>query len=189
MPKRSRIPASSGNLAGHSSVATTPVNTYIRVMSRSAPSSATLDLFDLDLFDYVPTAPAQHARRTLPKVSSPTQALGSLSDTCLARLLHELTAELQRRNAEGTGAESRPELDLAIQDAACALESLVPRQAGRTRHSKRAHAGPQLHEPKRKAIRAALAAGVARGQGPSTSACRLPPYARCSRVPSKAGAN
>ena len=90
--------------------------------------------------------------------------LGSLSNARLARLLRELTEELQRRKAEGTGTESRPELDQAIQDAACALESLVPRQARRTRRSKGADAPPQLQEPKRKAIRAALQAGVAPGQ-------------------------
>ena len=128
-------------------------------MPRSAPSSATPDLFD-----YVSSTPAQRIRRTLPKVSSPTHELGSLSDTCLARLLHELTAELQRRKAEGTGGKSRPELDHAIQDAACALESLVPRQVGRTRRLKKAHAAPPLQEPKRKAIRAALQAGVAPSQ-------------------------
>jgi hypothetical protein len=46
-------------------------------------------------------------------------------------------SELQRRKAEGTGGKSRPELAQAIRDTTCALESLVPRQAGRTRHSKR----------------------------------------------------
>ena len=125
-----------------------PVNTYIRVMPRSVPSSATLDLFD-----YVPSAPDQHTRRTLPKVTLPPPELGIFWDARLARLLRELTAELQRRKASGTGRENQP-----------ALESLVPRQAGRTRRSKGADAPPQLQEPKRKAIRAALAAGVAPGQ-------------------------
>ena len=159
MPKRSRIPASSGNLAGHSNIATMPVNTYIRVMPRSVPSSATLDLFD-----YVPSAPDQHTRRTLPKVTSLPPELGSFSDARLARLLRELTAELQRRKASGTGRENQPALDQAIQEAACALESLVPRQARLTRRSKGADTPPQLQEPKRKAVRAALAAGVAPSQ-------------------------
>jgi hypothetical protein len=159
MPKRSRIPATSGNLAGHSNIPTMPVNTYIRVMPQSVPSSATLDLFD-----YVSSAPDQHTRRTLPKVTSLPPELGSLSDARLARLLRELTAELQRRKAEGTGRENQPALDQAIQEAACALGSLVPPQAGRTRRSKGADAAPPLQEPKRKAIRAALQAGVAPGQ-------------------------
>lgn len=115
-----------------------------------------------DLFSYVPSPPVPGARRTLPKVSSPELELGQLSDARLARLLRELTSDLQRRKAEGTGGKSRPELDQAIRDAACALESLVPRQAGR--RSKRADAALQLWEPKREAIRAALQAGVAPSQ-------------------------
>ena len=117
-----------------------------------------------DLFSYVPSPPVPGARRTLAKAKPPVAELSSLSDARLARLLRELTSELQRRKAEGTGRESRPELDQAIRDAACALQSLVPRQAGRTRHSKRADAVPPLQEPKRKAIRAALQAGVAPSQ-------------------------
>ena len=117
-----------------------------------------------DLFDHVPSPLPRRTRQTPPSVKAPVLELGSLSNARLARLLRELTEELQRRKAEGTGQESRPELDQAIQNAACALESLVPRQAGRTRHSKRAHAAPPLQEPKRKAIRAALQAGVAPGQ-------------------------
>ena len=117
-----------------------------------------------DLFDHVPSAPIRRKWQTLPSVGASVRELGSLSDARLARLLHELTAELQRRKTSGTGRESRPELDQAIREAACALESLAPRQAGRTRHRKRADAVPPLQEPKRKAIRAALAAGVAPGQ-------------------------
>ncbi len=117
-----------------------------------------------DLFDHVPSAPIRRKRQTLPSVKASVRELGSLSDAHLARLLHELTAELQRRRASGTGRESRPELDQAIQDVACALEGFVPRQAGRTRRSKSAEAVPPLQEPKRKAIRAALQAGVAHGQ-------------------------
>jgi hypothetical protein len=159
MPKRSRIPASSGNLARLSGVVTMEIDTHMRVMPRPVSSPATPDLFS-----YVPSPPAPGARRIPAKAKPPVAELNSLSDARLARLLGELTIELQRRKALGTGRESRPELDQAIQDAACALESLVPRQAGRTRRSKRAHAVPPLQEPKRKAIRAALAAGVAPGQ-------------------------
>jgi hypothetical protein len=135
-----------------------PVSTYIRGMPRPA-SSATPDLFD-----YVPSAPARRPRQALPGVQAPMPESGRLSDARLVRLLRELTAELQRRKTEGTGRESRPELDQAIREAACALESLVARQVGRTRRSKSAEAVPPLQEPKRKAIRAALAAGVAPGQ-------------------------
>jgi hypothetical protein len=155
----SQIRASSGNLAGSSNVTAVPVDTYIWGMSRSAPSSATPDLFD-----YVSSTPAQRIRRTLPDVKRSVPELGQLSDARLARRLRELTSELQRRKVESTGRASQSELDQAIQDAVCALENLVPRQAGRTRRSKGADAAPQLQEPRRKAIRAAHAAGVAPSQ-------------------------
>ena len=128
-------------------------------MPRSAPSPTTPDLFS-----YVPSPPVPSARRIPAKAKPPVPELSSLSGARLACLLHELTVELQRRKAEGTGRESRPELDQAIQDAACALESLVPRQARRTRRSKAADAVPSLQEAKRKAIWVALQAGVAPGQ-------------------------
>ena len=135
------------------------MNTHMRGMPRSTPSSATPDLFS-----YVPSPPVPGLRRIPAKAKSPVAELGHLSDARLARLLRELTSEIQRRKAEGTGGKSRPELDHAIPDTTCARESLVPRQAGRTRRSKRAHAAPPLQEPRCKAIRAALQAGVAPSQ-------------------------
>ncbi len=136
-----------------------PVSTYIRSMPRPASSSATPDLFD-----YVPSASARRPRQALPGVQAPMPESGRLSDARLVRLLRELTAELQRRKAGCTGRENPPVLDQAIQEAACALESLVARQVGRTRRSKSAEAIPPLQGPKRKAIRAALQAGVAPSQ-------------------------
>ena len=112
----------------------------------------------------MPSPSVPGARRIPAKAKPPVSELSRLSDARLALLLRELMSELQRRKAEGTGGKSRPELDQAIQDTTCALESLVPRQAGRTRRSKAADAAPSLQEPKRKAIRAALAAGVAPSQ-------------------------
>ena len=156
MPKRDRIPATSGNLARRFGVVSMYMDTHIRSMPRSAPSPATPDLFS-----YVPSLPVPGARPTPAQVKSPVAELSRLSDARLALLLRELMSELQRRKAEGTGGKSRPELAQAIRDTTCALESLVPRQAGRTRRSKAADAAPSLQEPKRKAIRAALAAGVA----------------------------
>jgi hypothetical protein len=117
-----------------------------------------------DLFDHVPSAPAQRPRRVLPKVKPPLMELTGLPNARLARLLGELTAELQRRKREGAGRESQPELDQAIQEAARVLGSLGPRQTKRTRQPRGADPVPALQEPKRKAIRAALLAGVAPGQ-------------------------
>ena len=128
-------------------------------MPRPVPSSATPDLFD-----YVPSPQARHPRQDLPGVKAPVPELGNLLDVRLARLLRELTSELQRRKALGTKRENLPVLDQAVQEAARALDSLAPRQPGRTRRSKSAGAVPLLQEPKRKAIRAALAAGVEPGQ-------------------------
>jgi hypothetical protein len=159
MPKRSRIAATSGNLARRSGVVSMEIDTHMSSMPRTASSPATPDLFS-----YVPSPSVPGVRRIPAKAKPPVAELGSLSDARLARLLRELTSELQRRKASGTGQANWPELDQAIQDAACALESLVPRQAGRTRRPKRADAVPSLQEPRRKAIRAALAAGVAPGQ-------------------------
>ena len=54
------------------------MNTHIRGMPRSTPSSATPDLFS-----YVPPTPAPGARRTLAKAKSPVAELGHLSDARL----------------------------------------------------------------------------------------------------------
>jgi hypothetical protein len=135
------------------------MNTHIRGMPRSTPSSATPDLFS-----YVPPTPVLGARRTPAQVKSAVAEPSRLSNGRLTQLLRELTSELQRWKPSGLGRASQSELDQAIQDAVCALENLVPRQAGRTRRSKGADAAPQLQEPRRKAIRAAHAAGVAPSQ-------------------------
>jgi hypothetical protein len=136
------------------------MNTHIKGMPRSTPSSASPDLFS-----YVPSTPVPGPRQTAAKVKPLLAELNSLSDARLARLLRELTGEFQRRKAEGPGRESKLELDQAIRETSRALEGLVPRQAGRTRRSKAADAAaPPLQEPKHKAIRAALQAGVAPGQ-------------------------
>ncbi len=87
-----------------------------------------------------------------------------MSDARLARLLKDLAAELRRRKDESAGQESQPELDQAVQEAARVFEMLVPRPVRRTKQPRGADVASALHEPKRKAIRAALLAGVAPGQ-------------------------
>ncbi len=156
-----------------------PVSTYIRSMPRPA-SSATPDLFD-----YVPSAPARRPRQALPGVRAPMPESGRLSDARLVRLLRELTAELQRRKAGCTGRENPPVLDQAIQEAACALESLVARQVGRTRRSKSAEAIPPLQEPKRKAIQGGSSGGGRAQSGREAlrpAACRRAQGAHGRRV-------
>ncbi len=87
MPKRSRIPATSGNLARLSGVVSMWIDTHIRSMPRSASSPATPDLFS-----YMPSPPVPSARRTLANAKSPVAELGSSSDARLARLLREITS-------------------------------------------------------------------------------------------------
>jgi hypothetical protein len=99
------------------------MNTHIRGMPRSTPSSATPDLFS-----YVPPTPVLGARRTPAQVKSAVAEPSRLSNGRLTQLLRELTSELQRWKPSGLGRASQSELDQAIQDAACALESLVPRR-------------------------------------------------------------
>ncbi len=136
------------------------MNTYMRVMSRSSTSSAAPDLFN-----YVPSAPVERTRPTLPKAKPPHLDLSNLSDPRLARLLGELIGELRRRKHERVGHGNQPELDQAIREAAHALESIAPRKARRTTRPPRgSDATLPLQEPKRKAIRAALQAGVTPSQ-------------------------
>ncbi len=97
-------------------------------------------------------------------VKAPLPELSSLSDSRLARLLAELTSELQRRKSEADGLESRTELDRAVQEALRTLEGLMPKRTRQARRRTRDDVAPPLQEPKRKAIRAALLAGVAPGQ-------------------------
>ena len=140
-------------------VGSTLCQTHIKIMSDHRFSSQTLDLFE-----HVPAAQAEP--QTSP-VKQPASELVSLSDAHLARMLEDVMQELQERMAKAGKRQSRPELNQAIEAAASTLERLVQRpvRPAKSRQSSRA-AEPlrPVHEAKRKAIRAALAAGVAPGQ-------------------------
>ena len=118
----------------------------------------------LDLFEPVPTA---HAEPQTSPVKQPASELVSLSDVRLARLLEDVMQELQGRMTKAGKRQAPPELNQAIEAAASMLERLGQRPV---RPAKRGHGPraaeplPPVHEAKRKAIRAALAAGVAPGQ-------------------------
>ena len=133
-------------------------NSHIQPMPRSAESSLTPDLFD-----YLP-APPQRSRRILPKVAPPVADLGSLSDARLARLLVDTATELKRRRSGSSLQQTRPEVSQAIQEAALLLQAMAPKRAGRGKRSSSSEPPPSLQAAKRKAIRAALQAGVAPGQ-------------------------
>jgi len=140
-------------------VGSTLCQIHIKIMSDHRFSSQTLDLFE-----HVPAAQAEP--QTSP-VKQPASELVSLSDAHLARLLEDVMQELQERMAKAGKRQARPELKQAIEAAASTLDRLGQRPV---RPAKRGHGPraaeplPPVHEAKRKAIRAALAAGVAPGQ-------------------------
>jgi hypothetical protein len=121
-------------------------------------SSATLDLFD-HASTVPPPSPASAAFKR--DVHGPD--LASLSDRALAQRLAELVRELKRRMSQDGQKASRPELDRAVQEAITGLKSLAPTRR-RRRRAKSAEATPVIQDAKRKAVRAALRAGLSPGQ-------------------------
>jgi hypothetical protein len=113
----------------------------------------------LDLFEATPTASPSSSRRT-PASAKPLE-LARLPDADLAKLLGEVIGELQHRLTSGRG--TQPELERAVRDALSPLGRLVPAHAKSDRRQRRTE-GSSLQEGQRKAVRAALLAGVAPGQ-------------------------
>ena len=128
-------------------------------MSQHRFSSQTLDLFE--------PIPTPRTEPQTPPVKQPASELVSLSDARLARLLQDVMEELQGRVSQAGKRQARPELKHAIEAAASTLERLVqkpvrpPKQRQCSRAAEPLH---PVHEAKRKAVRSALAAGVAPGQ-------------------------
>ncbi|WP_244627598.1 hypothetical protein [Microvirga tunisiensis] len=86
-----------------------------------------------------------------------------MSDAQLAKHLGQLVDELQRRMETGRG--SRPELKAAVRNASVFLERLSPRPSKpRGQSSRPGKTSSTLQEGQRKAVRAALLAGVAPSQ-------------------------
>jgi DNA-directed RNA polymerase specialized sigma24 family protein len=108
----------------------------------------------LDLFEDMPPAPGPASG------SAKLPALSGQSDARLARLLEDLMGELQRRMETG----GRPKLERAVRDASLSLERLLPRSGKPDRRPRSMNTQSSLQEGQRKAIRAALLAGVAPGQ-------------------------
>ncbi|EIM24361.1 hypothetical protein [Microvirga lotononidis] len=112
-----------------------------------------------DLFEYTLTIPTPSSEPTPAPVRPPT--LASLSDVQLAQQLGQVVEDMQRRlERKGT----RPEREIAVQQARSSLDRLVPRPAKQTRSSRSAKPALTLQEGQRKAVRAALVAGVAPAQ-------------------------
>src|SRR4051812_26165563 len=112
----------------------------------------------LDLFDPRPKAP-DPAFRPSPRTRHDVP-LSDLSDRSLASLLGDVLSEPRRRAGQG---QNHPDLAQALGCAQSILEKLteVPRPTGRPA---RDSGSPPLQPAKRKAVRAALIAGVKPGQ-------------------------
>jgi hypothetical protein len=124
-------------------------------MPHKGSSPRTLDLFEVTLT--IPT-PASEPTPIKARLSAPA----TLSDTQLAQQLGQLLDELQRRLEKGKG--RRPDLEAAVQNARLSLDQLVPGPTKQTKPSGSAKAALTLQEGQRKAVRAALLAGVAPAQ-------------------------
>jgi hypothetical protein len=111
----------------------------------------TLDLFEVTLT--IPTPSSEPA-----PVPTKPPALASLSDVQLAQQLIGLVEELQRRLEKGRG--RRPQLETAARQARAFLDRLAPRRTSQARPPRSAKGSP-LQEGQRKAVRAAVLAGVA----------------------------
>ena len=125
-------------------------------MPHKGSSPRTLDLFEVTL-----TIPTPSSQPAVAPLESP--ALASLSDAQLAKHLGQLVDELQRRMETGRG--SRPELKAAVRNASVFFERLSPhpsKQQGKSSRSSKTSSA--LQEGQRKAVRAALLAGVAPAQ-------------------------
>jgi hypothetical protein len=125
-------------------------------MPHKGSSPRTLDLFEVTLT--VPTPRSEPA-----PASAELWELAGLSDAQLAKHLGQLMDELQRRMEAGRG--SRPELKAAVRNASVFLERLSPRPSKQRGQSSRSgKTSPTLQEGQRKAVQAALLAGVTPAQ-------------------------
>ncbi|MFC5483245.1 hypothetical protein [Microvirga aerilata] len=85
-----------------------------------------------------------------------------MSDAQLVQNLGQLMDELRHRLEAGRG--SRPELEAAAKQASLSLKRLIPGSARRDRPPRSSKTSSVLQEGQRKAVRAALLAGVAPNQ-------------------------
>jgi DNA-directed RNA polymerase specialized sigma24 family protein len=121
-------------------------------MPHKGSSPRTLDLFEVTL-----TIPTPASEPTM--VSDKPSALARLPDAQLAKQLVQLVEEVQRRLEKGRG--RRPELEAAVQQASASLKRSLAASTRQDRPLRSAKTSPPLQEGQRKAVRAALLAGVA----------------------------
>ena len=113
-----------------------------------------------DLFEYTISVPTSHPLRAATPAKPPE--IKSLSDPELVQDLAALIDELRRRLAKGRG--SRSELEEAAKQASQSLKRLVPSPTRENKLSRSSKTSSVLQEGQRKAVRAALLAGVAPSQ-------------------------
>jgi hypothetical protein len=121
-------------------------------MPHKGSSPRTLDLFEVTLT--IPTPSSEPA-----PVPTKPPALASLSDVQLAQQLVDLVEEVQRRLEKGRG--RRPQLETGVQQASAFLDRLAPRRTSQIKPPRSAKGFSLLQEGQRKAVRAAVLAGVA----------------------------
>jgi hypothetical protein len=121
-------------------------------MPHKVSSPHTLDLFEVTLT--IPTPPSEPA-----PVQARPPALASLSDAQLAQQLVHVVGEVQRRLEKGRG--SHPELDAAAAQARVSLNRIAPGRTSQVKPPKGAKSPSPLQKGQRKAVRAAVRAGVA----------------------------
>jgi len=124
-------------------------------MSHNGSSPRNLDLFEVTLT--IPTPASEPA-----PASAMSSEVASLSDAQLAKHLGQLLQEVERRMERGWG--SRPDLEAAVKQANASFDRLAPQPTKQNRRREPTRPPPALQEGQRKAVRAALAAGVAPSQ-------------------------
>ncbi|MBM6584157.1 hypothetical protein ILT44_28585 [Microvirga sp. BT689] len=115
----------------------------------------TLDLFEVTLT--IPTPASEPA-----PVTAKLPALAGLSDAQLSAQLSQLVEEVQHRLEKGRG--KRPELEAAARQTSQSLQRLVSGSTHQDKPSRSSKPSSALQEGQRKAVRAALLAGVAPAQ-------------------------
>ncbi len=118
----------------------------------------------LDLFGVVQSAPGRQAEPIRVPIWRSVPKLTSLSDAELAVFLTSLMREVQQRVPDARTRRTRPELDRALQEAVSVLTRLVSGSSEQPKRLTATGASQTALETKRKAIRAALLAGVKPGQ-------------------------
>jgi len=113
-----------------------------------------------DLFEYTITVPTPLSQRSATPPRQP--GVASLSDAQLVQNLGQLMDELRRRLEADRG--SRPELEEAAKQASLSLMRVIPGPARQDRLTRSSKTKSVLQEGQRKAVRAALLAGVAPNQ-------------------------